>query len=325
MKNIAIVCGGFSGEYEISVQSAEMVSKSLDKEKFNAFVIVIKKDDWFYTDETGNEHTIDKSDFSLYLNGGRIIFDGVFNAIHGSPGEDGKLLSYFDMLDISYTSCGADASALTFNKYYCNAFVRHYGIKMATQMSFVRGETIDKESIVENLGLPLFVKPVRSGSSVGISKVNKIEDLQPAIELAFEVDERILVEEFIKGREIACGMMQKGKEIIVLPLTEIISKKDFFDYEAKYTSTLADEICPAQNIPEDIENDIKGLSSFLWHQLDCKGFVRFDYILTESELYFLEVNSVPGISAASIIPKMTKEFGYSMEEFFGIITENMFL
>lgn len=324
MKNIAIVCGGYSGEYEISMQSAKLVKEHLDTQKYESYVIVIKKEDWYYLDDNSNKISLNKDSFSLNINNEIISFDGVFNAIHGTPGEDGKLQGYLDMIGIPYTSCNSDSSALTFNKFYCNAFVKSYGLNLAQSLSFVRGEDVDKQFVVKELGLPLFVKPVRSGSSVGISKVNTIDEIDAAVESAFAEDSRILIEEFIEGRELACGLVQDGERLVVFPLTEIISTKEFFDYEAKYTKGMADEICPAENIPEEVEIDVKGLSSFLFREMDCKGFVRFDFILSNRGLYFLEVNSIPGISEASILPQMAQEYGYSMTEFFNIVLDNIF-
>ena len=235
--------------------------------------------------KNGEKFPIDKNDFSLNLGGKKIQFEGVFNAIHGTPGEDGKLQGYFDMLHLPYTSSNQATSALTFNKFFCNRFVRDLGLSVAQSFSFLQGEKINKEEVVEKLSLPVFIKPAESGSSVGVSKVNKIEDFDKAVEIAFKEDGRILIEEYIKGREITCGVVKKGKELIVLPLTEIISKNEFFDFEAKYNSVLADEIVPA-DVNEDVELDIKTISTFLFHQLNCNGFVRFDFILTADDLYF---------------------------------------
>lgn len=323
MKNIAIVCGGNSGEYEISIGSGKMVADHLDKDRFKGYLVVIRNKKWYFEDEIGNRFDIDKSDFTLKIDGTKIVFDAVFNAIHGTPGEDGKLQAYLDLVGLPYTSCNQATSALTFNKYHCNRFVDSFGINTANAVSYARGETINEAEIVKKLGLPLFVKPAESGSSVGITKVNMEDEFDEAISYAFSESERILIEENIKGREIACGLFNKGNELIVLPLTEIVSKKDFFDYEAKYTHGMADEITPA-DLNEDAELDIKTLSSFLYRQMDCKGFVRFDYILTENELYFLEVNSIPGITEASIIPKMIDVFGMDIKTFFSIIIENLF-
>jgi D-alanine-D-alanine ligase len=323
MKNIAIVCGGNSGEYEISIGSGKMVFDHLDKSRFNGYIIVIRNKDWYFEDESGDRFDIDKSSFTLELKGDIVLFDGVFNAIHGTPGEDGKLQAYFELMGLPYTSCNVATSALTFNKYHCNRFVNSYGITTANSFSYAYGEKINAEDVIKKLGLPLFVKPAESGSSVGITKVNMEDEFDEAIAYAFSESDRILIEEYIKGREITCGLFNRGNELIVLPLTEIVSKKDFFDYEAKYTHGAADEITPA-DLAEDVEQDIKTISSFLFRKMDCKGFVRFDYIITEDELYFLEVNSVPGITEASILPKMIKEFGMDIKTFFSIILDNLF-
>jgi D-alanine-D-alanine ligase len=321
-KNIAIVCGGNTGEYDISISSAGVVSKNLDRKKYNGYLIIIEGSDWYF-EKKGIKYPVDKNDFSLKMDGEKVIFDGVFNAIHGTPGEDGKLQGYFDMIGIPYTSSNHATSALTFNKHFCNRFVNSYGIKSANSLSFTRKDKIDKEEVIKSLGLPLFIKPGESGSSVGISKVNVEAEFDEAVKIAFGEGERILIEEFIKGREIACGLVNKGNELIVFPLTEIVSKKDFFDYEAKYTDGLAEEITPAE-VSEEVEQDIKTLSSFLFREMDCKGFVRFDYILAEDDLYFLEVNTVPGISEASIMPKMAGAFGMSIGDFFNIVLANLF-
>jgi D-alanine-D-alanine ligase len=323
MKNIAIICGGNSGEYEVSVASGETVLKNLDPNRYKGYLIVIRNKNWFFDDDKGNKYEIDKTDFSLRLGNEIIQFDGIFNAIHGTPGEDGKLQGYFDIIGLPYTSCNQSTSALTFNKYFCNRFVSSFGIKTAESVSLYYGEKYDKKQIIERLGLPLFVKPAESGSSVGITKVNMEAQLDEAIAFAFSEGDRILIEENLKGREITCGVINKGKDLIVLPLTEIISKKEFFDYEAKYTKGMSEEPTPA-NVNEEVEQDVKTISAFLYRRLDCKGFVRFDYILTDTELYFLEVNTIPGITEASIVPKMVKAFGIPISEFFNIALNNLF-
>ncbi len=320
MKNIAIVYGGNSGEFEISMGSAKMVKENLSKDKYKVFLIEIKGTDWNYYDELGNKTAIDKSDFSLTLPSESVHFDAAFNSIHGNPGEDGRLQAWFDMLKIPYTSCGVDASVLSFNKYYCNRFVSSFGVKTAASLSFTKDETIKEEKIIAELGLPLFVKPVSNGSSVGVSKVKKATDLKSALAEAFRYDRRIIIEEAIIGREIACGLMFSKGEMQVFPLAEIVSKNEFFDYEAKYTHGKADEIVPAP-LNEEIATDIQAVSSFLYRKMDCKGFVRFDYILTENELYFLELNSIPGMSAVSIIPKQAQAFGLTLRELFEMALE----
>jgi len=323
MKKIAIICGGDSGEYEISIKSARVVKKHLDRLKYEGYLIVIRGTDWYYEDERGDKHLMDKSHFSLQRGSESIQFDAVFNAIHGTPGEDGKMQAYLDMMGIPYTSSQMDTSALTFNKHLCNKFISSYGIHVANSITFFKGDKINEAEVIQTLGLPVFVKPARSGSSVGISKVSLKSELQTAVQKAFAEDSQILIESFIKGRELTCGMINRGKELIVFPITEIISKKEFFDYEAKYTKTLADEITPA-DIDNDVEQDIKTISAFLFKQLGCKGFVRFDYILSEAGLYFIEVNTIPGMTEESILPQMAADYGMSLTELFGIALANIF-
>jgi len=324
MRDIAIICGGNSGEFDISMASGKVACKHIDREKYSPFLIVIQNQQWEWYRENGEKAPVNKADFSIEKEGETIHFDAVFNAIHGSPGEDGKLQGYFDLLNIPYTSCGVDTSALSFNKFLCNRFVRSFDIKTAASFSFLKEDIIDKAAVIEKLGLPVFIKPSGSGSSVGVSKVNNPKEFDKAIEKAFQEDNRILIEEAIVGREIACGLVNKGRELLVFPLTEIISQNDFFDYDAKYTHGKADEITPA-DVSQKAETDIKALSSFLYRQMDCKGFVRFDYILTEAEPYFLEINSIPGMTEASIIPKQAESFGLTKKELFTMVVDNLFV
>ncbi|NOX85560.1 MAG: D-alanine--D-alanine ligase [Chlorobi bacterium] len=324
MKNIAIVCGGYSGEYVISVNSAKMVARNIDPKRYHTFLIYITRQDWYHETPEGEKYPVDKNDFSIMLPGKKIRFDGVFNAIHGTPGEDGKLQGYFDIMDIPYTSCNAATSALTFNKYFCNRFVNSLGIPTAASVSYLKGEAVDKKMLIEQLGFPMFVKPAESGSSVGITRVIAESEIDNAIRFAFAESDRVVIEENLEGREIACGVFMKGRELIVLPLTEIITQNEFFDYEAKYSEGLSDEITPAE-VDEDSEKSIKSVSSYLYHEMDCKGFVRFDYMLTGDGIYFMEVNTIPGITEASIVPKMVKAFGMSTEEFFTLAVDNLFL
>ena len=325
MKNIAIICGGFSGEYDISVQSAIMVSNNLDKTKYNSYIIVIERNQWYYKDEKNNKYYILKDNFSLKIENNYIKFDGIFNAIHGTPGEDGSILGYFDMLNIPYTSSGMDVSALTFNKYLCNNFIKSLGIDVASSLSFVLDDKINSKDVISTVGLPLFIKPARSGSSVGVSKVSSLEDFDKAITEAFKADNRIIIEEYINGREIDCGLFLNNNELNVLPLTEIITDNEFFDYEAKYTKGKANEVTPPINLNIEIETDIKATSSFIYNKLGCKGIVRRDYILTKNTLYFIEINTVPGLSEASIVPKQADAMGIGISQLFNTAVNNMFI
>lgn len=322
MKSIAIVCGGDSGEYDISVKSGAVVKRHLDPGKYHSWLITITQKGWFATLTDGSQQAVDLNDFSIVENGEKIVFDAVFNAIHGSPGENGPLSGYFDLLNIPYTSSGLTTSALTFHKDFCKRIVQSYGVRVATSVLLNAEEAYDEQSIVETLGLPVFVKPNNGGSSVGTSKVKQIVDLQGAIEIAFKEDHQVLVESFIAGREMACGVMRAKDRMIVFPITEIVSKKEFFDYEAKYTAGMADEITPA-DLEEEAEIAIKATAAELYHLLECKGFVRFDFILAEEELFFLEVNIVPGISEASILPQQAAFMGVSLTNLFNLAIENI--
>lgn len=319
-KNIAIVSGGDSGEYEISIQSGRIVEKYLDKEKYNTYAVIIKGKNWYHRCPHNNEYEIDKNDFSLQMVGEKIKFHCVFIAIHGTPGEDGKLQGYFDMLGIPYTTCDHVISALTFNKHLTKQVVGNLGVKIARSVLVHQSDPPGGEYILQQLRLPLFIKPNNGGSSVGMSRVNKAEDLDNAIEHAFREDDEILIEEFIQGREITCGVLKSKGVITTLPVTEIISKKEFFDFEAKYDPTLADEVVPAQ-IPAETFKACQEASAFLYKQLNCKGVVRFDYIFNDSGIYFLEVNTVPGMTEASIVPKMAKAYGMSLSELFDCLLE----
>ena len=245
-KNIAIVAGGYSGEYEISIKSGSVVEKKLDAELYNPYIIVIKDDDWYYLDKSGKKTKVDKNDFSLKINNTKITFDCVFIAIHGTPGEDGKLQGYFDLLNIPYTSCDQTTSALTSNKSFCNRIVNSLGVNTAKSILLYKNQKYKTDGIVDEIKLPCFVKPNNGGSSVGITKVDKMEYLHNAIKTAFKEDEEVIVEEFIDGTEITCGIIKSKGKMYVLPITEIVSKKEFFDYDAKYTPDMADEITPAR-------------------------------------------------------------------------------
>ncbi len=323
MKNIAIVCGGNTGEYEISMESGKRVFENIDSEKYRPFLIEIKGIQWSLLSSDGKKYPVKKEDFSVTFNSETITFDAVFNAIHGSPGEDGKLQGYFDMLNIPYSSCGVDASVLTFNKYLCNIFVRSFDIKTATSFSFRKNEKLNKKTVIESLGFPLFIKPSRSGSSVGVSKVNNESEFDNAIQNAFAHDNRILIEKAVLGRELACGIATHKNKILVFPITEIKTNNTFFDYEAKYTHGKSEEITPAL-IPQETAEDIQTLSRFLYEKMDCKGFVRFDYILSDNEIFFLEVNSIPGMTAASILPQQARAYGLTEKELFTMAIDNLF-
>src|SRR5690554_915042 len=270
-KKIALIGGGYSGEYIISLASIETIDNNLDHELYETYKIIISKDGWWYAGKDGHQIAVDKNDFSLMIDGERITFDAAFLGIHGTPGEDGKLQGYLDMMDIPYSTCNSIVSALTFNKYFCNKVVKDLGVvKIANSVVIFKEFSYSLRSILEELSLPVFVKPNESGSSLGISKVTLPEQILSAVERAFEEDSQVLIEEFIKGRELTIGLYKINSTIYCLPPTEIISKNEFFDFEAKYTVGVTDEITPAV-IPESVLLDIQQKSKAIYRGLNCNG------------------------------------------------------
>jgi D-alanine-D-alanine ligase len=322
MKTIAIVAGGDSSEFEVSVKSANEVSNVLYS-KYITYIIMIKGSDWYWEDQKGRFHNIDKNDFSLITDEHRIRFDAVFIAIHGSPGENGLLQGYFNMMGIPYSSCNAFCSALTFNKHACKLFLKEYKIPMANALLVRKGEKPDTRNIVKQVGLPCFVKPNDSGSSFGVTKVKKSEELPSAIENAFKESNEVMIEAFMKGREVACGVVKTKKKTIILPVTEIISKNEFFDYEAKYTPGKSEEVTPA-DIPAVISGKIQRLSSLIYDLLGCKGIVRVDFIIIDNKPFFLEINTVPGMTEESLFPKQVRAAGISFEDLYSMVIEDLF-
>ena len=322
MKTIAIVAGGDSSEYEISVKSAVAVSNALSS-RYIVYIVVIRGTNWYWEDSKGRFFNIDKNDFSLVTDEYRIKFDGVFIAIHGTPGENGLLQGYFDILGIPYSSCGAFCSALTFNKQACKMYLKEYKIPMANAILIRKEDNFDPVAITNQTGLPCFVKPNTSGSSFGVSKVSKKEDLLSAIEKAFKESEEVLVETYLGGREVACGVVKTKNDSYVLPVTEIISKNEFFDFEAKYTVGVSDEITPAE-MPSEITYEVQRLSSLIYDLLGCRGIVRADFIVVDNSPYFLEINTVPGMTKESIFPKMVAAAGINPEELYSMVVEDLF-
>jgi D-alanine-D-alanine ligase len=319
-KNIAIAAGGDSGERTISLGSAAVISKHIDTKRYNAYVILISKEKWVYVPDKGKEVAVDKNDFSIRVNNRKIKFDAVFMAIHGTPGEDGKLPAYFDLIGMPYTCCDPVTSALTFNKGFCNRVVSHIGVKTARSMHLFKGHISEPARILKEVKLPLFVKPNNGGSSVGMSKVNVKEKLAAAIRKALKEDDEVLIEEFIKGTELTCGVFKYKGALTVLPITEIVPKTEYFDYVAKYKGK-SEEITPAR-IPEEASLRVQSTSALLYEKLNCKGVIRIDYILAKDGLYFLEANTVPGLSEASIIPQQAQVYGYTIQEFFTMLIED---
>ncbi len=323
MRTIAIVAGGDSSEYEISVKSANEVCMALSP-KYMVYIIIIRGVNWYWEDPKGRYHNIDKNDFTLDTDDLKIRFEAVFVAIHGTPGENGLLQGYFDILKIPYSSCDAFCSALTFNKHACKLFLKEYGIAMAEAHLLRKGEQLDSKHILQKTGLPCFVKPNDSGSSFGVSKVKKKEELIPAVETAFKESDEVLIEAFMKGRELACGVVKTKSKKLILPVTEIKSKNEFFDYEAKYAQGRSEEITPA-DLPEEITDKIQQLSSQIYDILGCRGIVRVDFILTGSEPNFLEINTVPGMTEESIVPKQAAAAGIKPGDLYSMVIEDLFV
>ncbi|TAL72350.1 MAG: D-alanine--D-alanine ligase [Bacteroidetes bacterium] len=323
MKTIAIVAGGDSSEFKISVKSANEVGKILSS-RYIVYIIMIRGTNWYWEDQTGRYHNIDKNDFSLVTDDYSVRFDVAFIAIHGTPGENGLLQGYFDMMEIPYTSCGAFCSALTFNKQACKLFLKEYKIPMAEAILVRKGDKLDTAAIIKKTGLPCFVKPNDSGSSFGVSKVKQKENLLSAIETAFRESNEVLIETFMNGREVACGVVRTKNKSIVLPVTEIISKNEFFDFEAKYTPGKSDEVTPAE-MPAIVTNEIQRLSLLVYDLLCCKGIVRVDFIVIGEKPFFLEINTVPGMTAESLVPKQAAAAGIPLEELYSMVVEDLFL
>ena len=319
--NIAFVTGGFSGEAEISYKSAITIEQNIDKEKWTLYKIDIRTDGWFYEVPSGKIIEVDKNDFSLMVNHEKIRFSAVLIGIHGTPGEDGKLQGYFDMMNIPYTSCDAATSALTFNKRYTVAVAAFAGIHVARSVHLFRENALKGEEILKHLNLPVFVKPNNGGSSIGMSKVNEECKLGGALDLAFAEDDQVLVEEFIKGRELTIGVFRSKGAIITLPITEIKSKKEFFDYEAKYLGA-SEEITPAQ-IDNEMAAQVRTEAVKAYSVFNCNGVVRIDFIYNEADQqpYMLEINTVPGQSEASIVPQQVKAMGWTLTDFYTALIE----
>ncbi len=313
-KNIAIIMGGYSSEYEISVKSGNVVYQNLDREKYNPYRILILKDRWVYIDDANQEHPVNKHDFTITVNHKKIVFDCVFNAIHGTPGEDGYIQAYFHLLNIPHTSCNMYQAALTFNKRDLLATLKPYGIKTAASYYLNKGDTINEEAIIKAVGLPCFVKANKAGSSFGITKITKAEQLKDAINKAFTEDDEIIIESFLDGTEVTVGVLKYKGEVTVLPITEIVSENDFFDYEAKYLGK-SQEITPAR-ISEEWATKVADIAKKIYTILKMDGFTRSEFIFVNGEPHLLEVNTVPGLSTASIIPQQAKAAGISLPDLF---------
>jgi D-alanine-D-alanine ligase len=313
-KNIAIIMGGYSSEYQISLKSGNVVYDTLNKDHYNAYRIHIFKDKWVFVNDENKEILIDKNDFSVTIGGKKTHFDCVFNAIHGSPGENGYMQAYFELLNIPHTSCSMYQASLTFNKRDFLSSLKPYGIKTAESYYLNLGDSIDEDAIVAKVGLPCFVKANKAGSSFGISKVYKKENLQTAIDNSFKEDDEIIIEQFLDGVEVSVGVITYKGKTKVLPITEIVSENDFFDYAAKYEGK-SQEITPAR-ISEDYKQKTEAVAKKIYEIIGMKGFSRSEFIFKNDEPYLLEMNTVPGLTKESILPQQANEAGISLEDLF---------
>jgi D-alanine-D-alanine ligase len=322
MPSIAFVTGGYSTESVISYKSALTIEKNLDKDKFDVYKIDITPQGWWYETPGGLKTAVNKDDFSIVADGKLIRFDAVLIGIHGTPGEDGRLQGYFDLMGLPYTSCDAATSALTMNKRYTVAVAAFAGIRVAKSLHLFKHTPIAPGIILDQLSLPVFVKPNNGGSSIGMSKVTAADDLPASLEKAFREDDQILVEEFISGREFTVGVFKTTKEVIVLPITEVITEKDFFDFEAKYEGK-SKEITPAA-ITDQMTNKIRQTAQKIYEVFNCRGVVRIDFIYEEKkgDPYMLEINTIPGQSEASIVPQQVKVMGWTLKEFYSALIED---
>ena len=325
-KKIALVTGGFTGESVISLKSAAVVEKAIDRALYEVFTIYIYPGDWYYLTPSGEKIAVDLNDFSLQLGDKKITFDGVFTILHGSPGEDGKLAGYFDLLGIPYTTCDQLTSAITMNKGYTKAIVQTIPeLQVARSMQLFEPEPTAASRIQEELQLPLFIKPNNGGSSIGMTKVKTWEELPEALDKAFAEDSQVLVEEFVSGREFSVGMFKEKGQITVLPATEIVSSREFFDYEAKYVPGVCEEITPGRMNSEEVAR-VERISKKVYAVLNCKGAVRIDYFLQEDTgaFYFIEINTVPGQTETSLISQQVRAMGMDQSHFYTLLIEEMF-
>ncbi len=312
MKNIAIVYGGYSSEIVVSRKSAEGIGSFIDTECYNIYQVLITEEKWVVNFED-QEYPINKNNFSFELKGATIAFDCVYITIHGTPGEDGLLQGYLKMLGIPHTTCDVLPASLTFNKFTCNTYLKGFGVAVADSVLIRKGREYSIDDIAQKIGIPCFVKPNAGGSSFGISKVKTKEELAPSREKAFAEGDEALVEGLMEGTEITCGIYKTSQKEVVMPLTEIISKNEFFDFEAKYNAEKAIEITPAR-ISEELTKKIQQITSLIYDILNCKGIVRMDYILTEQKIFLLEVNTTPGMTSTSFIPQQVEAMGTTMKE-----------
>ena len=322
-RTIAIVAGGDTSEYEVSLRSAQGIYSFIDKEKYTLYIVGMHGLDWHVRLDDGRTLLVDRNDFSFQLDGQKVKFDFAYITIHGTPGEDGRLQGYFDMLRIPYSCCGVLAAALTYDKFACNQYLHAYGVRIAESLLLRQGQTITDDEVVEKIGLPCFIKPSLGGSSFGVTKVKTCEQIQPAIAKAFGEAQEVVVEAFMDGTELTCGCYKTRDKSVVFPISEVVSHNEYFDYKAKYNGE-SDEITPAR-ISDELTDRVKKLTSAIYDILGAQGIIRVDYIVTEGDkINLLEVNTTPGMTAASFIPQQVRAAGLDIKDVMTDIIENKF-
>lgn len=322
-RNIAIIAGGDTSEYEVSLRSAKGIYSFIDKEKYNLYIIRLHKSEWKVVIDDKDVADVDKNDFSFTLDGVKTVFDFAFIIIHGTPGEDGRLQGYMDMMGIPYSNCGVLASAMTYDKFVCNHYLEAFGVRIADSICLRKGQDISDKDVIQKIGLPCFIKPNLGGSSFGVTKVKTEGQIQPAIEKAFHEANEVIIESFMKGTELTCGCYKTKNKSVTFPVTEVVTHNEFFDYDAKYNGQV-DEITPAR-ISDELSDRVRQLTSAIYDILGCQGIIRVDYIVTEGEkINLLEVNTTPGMTATSFIPQQIRAAGIDISDVMTDIIENKF-
>lgn len=322
-RNIAIIAGGDTSEYEVSLRSAKGIYSFIDKEKYNLYIVRLHKSEWKVVIDDKDVADVDKNDFSFTLNEVKTVFDFAFIIIHGTPGEDGRLQGYMDMMGIPYSNCGVLASAMTYDKFVCNHYLEAFGVRIADSICLRKGQDISDKDVIQKIGLPCFIKPNLGGSSFGVTKVKTEGQIQPAIEKAFHEANEVIIESFMKGTELTCGCYKTKNKSVTFPVTEVVTHNEFFDYDAKYNGQV-DEITPAR-ISDELSDRVRQLTSAIYDILGCQGIIRVDYIVTEGEkINLLEVNTTPGMTATSFIPQQIRAAGIDISDVMTDIIENKF-
>ena len=322
-RTIAIVCGGDTSEIVVSLRSAQGIYSFIDKEKYNLYIVEMEGLRWEVRLSDETKTPVDRNDFSFMNGTERVKFDFAYITIHGTPGEDGRLQGYFDMMRIPYSTCGVLASAMTYDKFVCNQYLKAFGVRIAESLLLRQGQSVSDDDVVEKIGLPCFIKPSLGGSSFGVTKVKTREQIQPAIAKAFSEGLEVVVEAFMDGTEITCGCYKTKEKSVVFPITEVVTGNDFFDYDAKYNGQ-SDEITPAR-ISDELTQRVQALTSAIYDILGCSGIVRVDYIITAGDkINLLEVNTTPGMTATSFIPQQVRAAGLDIKDVMTDIIENKF-